>query len=294
MKRILCLLSAILICTCLQAQSKRALLIGISEYTKSEKTRDGDWDNIHGANDVRLLTPTLSKQGFTVDTLTNADATADNIRKRLKTLEKKAGTGDMVFIHFSGHGQPVEDADNDEKDGWDEAFIPVDAQKRYVKGKYEGENHILDDELNVIFSKIRKKIGPKGFVYVIVDACHAGTSSRGTDDEEYIRGTNEGFGPEGKYFRRPEPGKRTEQTFKIPKNSKLADICVLEACRADEYNRELRRKGSYFGPLSFYLDKVIQDMTLGKDIGWIDKVKDFYSRDSALQGEQHIVIENSL
>ena len=296
MKRILFLLSAIMLCICLQAQSKRALLIGISEYTKSEKTQDRDWDNIHGANDVRLLTPTLSKQGFTVDTLTNADATADNIRKRLKTLEKKAGTGDMVFIHFSGHGQPVEDADNDEKDGWDEAFIPVDAQKRYVKVKYEGENHILDDELNVIFTKIRKKIGPQGFIYVIVDACHAGTAYRTFDptEKEIIRGTPVGFGPKGKEFKKPDSRKRAAQIFKIPKDSTLADICILEACRADEYNRELRRKGTYFGPLSFYIDKVIQDMTLDKDIGWIDKVKDFYTKDSALQGVQHIVIETSL
>ena len=186
MKRILYLLAAIMLFSCMQAQSKRALLIGISNYSKYDYPPDHEWDNIHGANDVRLLVPTLTKQGFTIDTLTNAEATAVNIRKRLENLEKTAEPGDMVYIHLSGHGQPVEDADKDEKDGWDEAFIPVDAQKRYVKGKYEGENHILDDELNVIFSKIRKKIGPKGFVYVIVDACHAGTSSRGTDDEEYI------------------------------------------------------------------------------------------------------------
>ena len=283
-----------MLCTCMQAQSKRALLIGISEYTKYEYAPDNEWDNIHGANDVRLLAPTLSKQGFAIDSLTNADATARNIRERLKNLEKTARAGDMVFIHFSGHGQPVEDVNKDENDGWDEAFIPVDAQKRYVKGKYEGENHILDDELNVIFTRIRKKIGPKGFVYVIVDACHAGTVSRHMDVDEYIRGTNEGFGPKGAYFRRPAPNKRSAQTFNLPKRAKLADIYVIEACRADEYNREIRRKGSYYGPLSFYLDKVIQDMTLGKDVSWIDEVKENYYKDSALQGEQHIVVESSL
>jgi len=292
MKRILYLLAAIMLCFCMQAQSKRALLIGISNYSKYDFPPDHEWHNIHGANDVRLLVPTLTKQGFTIDTLTNAEATAVNIRKRLENLEKTAEPGDMVYIHLSGHGQPVEDADKDEKDGWDEAFIPVDAPKKYVKGKYEGENHILDDELNVIFTKIRKKIGPQGFIYVIVDACHAGTAYRGF--REVIRGTSFGFGPKGKEFKKPDSSKRTAQTFKIPKDGTLADICILEACRADEYNRELRRKGTYFGPLSFYIDKVIQDMTLDKDIGWIDKVKEFYTKDSALQGEQHIVIENSL
>lgn len=296
MKRILYLLAAIMLCSCMQAQSKRALLIGISNYSKYDFPPDHEWHNIHGANDVRLLVPTLTKQGFTIDTLTNAEATAVNIRQGLENLEKTAEPGDMVYIHLSGHGQPVEDADKDEKDGWDEAFIPVDAPKKYVKGKYEGENHILDDELNVIFTKIRKKIGPQGFIYVVVDACHAGTAYRDLDltNKEIIRGTSVGFGPKGKEFKKPDSSKRTAQTFKIPKGITLADICILEACRADEYNRELRRKGSYFGPLSFYIDKVIQDMTLDKDIGWIDKVKDFYSKDSALQGEQHIVIETSL
>lgn len=294
MKRLLCILSVLVLFPCLHAQSKRALLIGISEYTKSQFPNIREWENIHGANDVRLIAPVLTEQGFIVDTLTDTDATANKIREMLKDLENKSEAGDIVFIHFSGHGQPVEDADRDEKDGWDESIIPVDAQKKYVKGGYEGENHILDDELNIIFTEIRRKTGPKGFVYVILDACHAGTSSRAYDEEEFIRGTTEGFGPNGKYFTRPDSSKRTAQNFKISKNKKFADICILEACRADEYNREIRRKGIYYGPLSFYLVKAIQDKILGKDVGWIDLVKDAFFKDSALQGEQNIVIESSL
>ena len=51
------------------AQQKHALLIGISDYPQY-KISDASWSRIHGANDVRLLSPILSKQGFKVETLT--------------------------------------------------------------------------------------------------------------------------------------------------------------------------------------------------------------------------------
>lgn len=52
------------------AQQKYALLIGISDYPQY-KISDASWNRIHGANDVRLLSPILSKQGFKVETLTD-------------------------------------------------------------------------------------------------------------------------------------------------------------------------------------------------------------------------------
>lgn len=50
-----------------------------------------------------------AKQGFRITTLTNAQATASHIRRALKRLCQQAAKGDMVVIHFSGHGQPFED-----------------------------------------------------------------------------------------------------------------------------------------------------------------------------------------
>ena len=51
--------------------------------------------------------------------------------------------GDIVYLHFSTHGQPFEDLSGDEDDGWDESIVPVDAPIEYSKGKYEGENHLI-------------------------------------------------------------------------------------------------------------------------------------------------------
>lgn len=157
---------------------KRALLIGISHYPQTTKSNPCTWTNIHGCNDVRLLRGTLQKQGFRITTLTNAQATASHIRRALKRLCQQTAKGDMVVIHFSGHGQPFEDLSGDEADGWDEAIVPYDAKKCYNR-TYTGRCHIIDDELERYINNLRTTVGPRGFVYVMLDACHMGGASRG-------------------------------------------------------------------------------------------------------------------
>ena len=176
------------------AQTKRALLVGISNYSTNSATQ---WTDIHGANDVELIATTLKSQKFKITKVTNQQATAKRIRKELKALANSCKPGDLVYIHFSGHGQPYDDKSGDEEDGWDEAIIPYDAQKVYSKGKYEGANHIIDDELNGYFNQIRKKVGAKGFLCVVIDACHSGNTYKGDEIEDgeeiYISGTRDGF-----------------------------------------------------------------------------------------------------
>lgn len=53
----------------LQAQEKRALLVGISKYDTA--LTGYQWNNINGANDVKLLDPILKAKGFKVTTLTD-------------------------------------------------------------------------------------------------------------------------------------------------------------------------------------------------------------------------------
>lgn len=152
------------------AQNKRALLVGISDYQCVNKY--GGWNNIHGKNDVDLLYPTLKRNGFVVSCISDKDATKAGITKALKLLASQCKVGDIVYLHFSTHGQPFEDINGDEEDGWDESIVAVDAPIEYTKGKYEGENHLIDDELHEYCTKIRKAIGSRGMLYVVIDACH--------------------------------------------------------------------------------------------------------------------------
>ena len=92
----------------------------------------------------------------------------------------------MVVIHFSGHGQPFEDLSGDEADGWDEAIVPYDAKKCYSR-TYTGQCHIIDDELERYINSLRTTVGPRGFVYVVLDACHMGGASRDESETDSVR-----------------------------------------------------------------------------------------------------------
>ena len=280
----LCALSA-------QSQSKRAFLVGISKYTYLNKSSDDIWSNIHGANDVELLSLTLKKQNFIIKKITDKAATAKQIRKELPRFISSCQPGDIVYLHFSCHGQPVEDLNGDEDDGWDEAIVPIDALKVYQKKKYTGENHIIDDELNGYLRSLRTKVGTTGFVYVVIDACHAGSSYRGEEEDSIIiRGTNRGFTSTGKRFA-PRLDKRGK--IRVEKSPSMANICILEACRPYQVNSEIKENGKFYGSLSFYVDKVLRTTKLDKKVSWTEKVASLMNRDARLV-RQNIVIETSL
>lgn len=299
MKRTIHLLSIFLVLFVLpistEAQTKRALLIGISDYgATSGNTRDGQWENIHGANDVGLLAPTLQKKGFKVTKVTNKTATSQRIRKEMKKLVGQCRKGDIVYLHFSGHGQPFEDMNGDEEDGWDESFVPVDAPMLYRKGSYEGKNHLLDDDMYSYFQQIRKAIGPKGYLCVVIDACHAGGSSRGDeleeDEEPICRGTKKAFSPSGKVYR---PRVNTNGRFTITTGNNLGNITILEACRSYQSNYEIKQNGSYYGPLSYYVNQALQSNQIAPNLNLVNDVKRRMDGDRRLT-RQNMVYETSL
>lgn len=177
---------------CLAARERRALAIGIGQY------EDPAWGRINADNDLYYVERILDEYGYIdVIMLRNEAATKSNIVKEFESLIDRSGKGDIVYVHFSGHGQQVVDIDGDELDGYDESWIPYDAYRKCCK-KDDGRLHLLDDEINYLLSNLRKKVGEKGQILVVVDACHSGGSSRGEkyDDSIVCRGVNDVFMPE--------------------------------------------------------------------------------------------------
>lgn len=174
--------------------TKRALVIGIGSYPQGS-----GFSKINGDRDVPVVTDMLISLGFKksdITTLVNPNATFENIQSAFKTLSNITESGDIIYIHFSGHGQQITDLNGDEEDGLDEAWIPFDAQAMFKRGIYEGEHHITDDMLNEWLTSINKKIGNNGNLIVIADACHSGDSTRDIEDEqkkEITRGVFEDF-----------------------------------------------------------------------------------------------------
>ena len=269
------------------AQRKRAFLVGISHYDTA--LTGYQWNNINGVEDVNLLCPLLKKQGFQTSSLLDEQATYDNITRQLSTFIKTTKKGDIVYLHFSTHGQPVEDLNGDEEDGWDEAIVPVDAYKIYKKGSYEGKNHLLDDQINNYVKQLRGKIGAKGFLYVVIDACHAGTSSRAND--ETIRGTKVGFTYNNKVFK---PSTQKKSHYKIEANSKLSNVLFIEACRPDQVNTEIKIGNKRYGPLSYNIAQSLSANTLSTNADeFLKSLKSSIMNGGHWPNNQNLVTETS-
>ena len=144
---------------------------------------------------------------------------------------------------------------------------------------------------NQYFNRIRQKIGPDGFLCVVIDACHSGNASRDEDDDDnqIIRGVNIGFSENGRTF---APKINNNGCFKIESRHDYGDILILEACRAYQNNYEINVDGKYYGSLSYYMCKVLNNKPITKNIDWVLEIKSLMQADPRLQN-QNMVYEKS-
>lgn len=171
----------------------RALIFGLG------KQKDTHWGKIHGDNDVYYVERMLRTIGYTdIVSLKNEKATKQAMVKAFMDLADRCKNGDVVYVHYSGHGQLMTDLDGDEAmrwngrhADWDEAWIPYDAYMTYCK-EDRGEKHLSDDEIARLLMKVRQKVGRKGQITVVVDACHSGDATCG-EEEECVRGVDMKF-----------------------------------------------------------------------------------------------------
>lgn len=255
MKKLIFLL-LLFFAACSQAVTKRALVIGIGDYPEIS-----GWAKINGDKDVPVVKNMLIANGFAeknIDALINEQATHAGISNAIAHLTSKAQKGDVVYIHFSGHGQQVVDVDGDEDDGKDEAWIPYDARAVYQENVYEGENHILDDELFAWFSKIKEKIGKEGNLVVVADACHSGDGSRGDEDgeEECIRGSFiSDLADASLIFLKKIVEKKDNVSSSTPIKGEI-DWIFISACKSYQSNQEYKKAGSLTAALASLKDRL--------------------------------------
>lgn len=228
------------------AQTKRALVIGLGVQA------DKQWAKINGDKDVVYVRDMLKTAGFQqVTTLVNQQATKAAVVKAFKRLAGTCNGGDVVYVHYSGHGQQMRDVHGDEIDGLDECWIPYDA---YLKAcdKDRGEKHLTDDEVNYYLCAIRRRVGEKGKIFVVIDACHSGDATRGLADDEVVRGVERIFEAAKALVTR---GKAKPENH--PNAKRLPELWVtLSACRSDEMNAEM--KNPAVGKLTYALYRELQ------------------------------------
>jgi uncharacterized caspase-like protein len=154
--------------------TKKALLIGINYYNSDSQLRGCQ-------EDVKNVKEFLTSKGFSEITMLKDKRTDPqhklpdcptraNIIAAMQKLVANAVAGDMLWVHFSGHGAqlPCLPGDKSETDGKDECICPVDFD--YDK---PDNGWIRDNTLNAILVAAL----PKGVkLRVCFDSCHSGSA----------------------------------------------------------------------------------------------------------------------
>lgn len=274
----------------LQAQTRRALVIGIGQQ------EDRAWGKINGDKDVAYVVEMLKGAMYKEENITrvvNRQATKVGIAKAFMRLANQCKVGDIVYVHYSGHGQQMKDVHNDEKDGLDECWIPYDAYRKVSK-TYHGEKHLTDDELNVYLNVIRNKIGAKGKLLVVIDACHSGDGTRGEDDEIVrgvedtlivdslnARGLYETFEAIKSFFM----GDNGKENVINTKAKPLAERWItISACRSDQVNIEMKKPT--VGKLTYALWKELKNIDKVGNDEFMKRIRKFVNRNTSSRPQQ--------
>lgn len=270
------------------AQTKRALVIGLGEQ------QDKAWNKINGDKDVPLVQGVLKSAGFkSVTTLVNRQATKVGIVGAFKRLTASCKQGDVLYIHYSGHGQQMTDVHNDEKDGLDECWIPYDAYRK-ASATYHGEKHLTDDELNVYLNAIRNKIGAKGKLLVVIDACHSGDGTRG-DEDVVVRGVEDtlvvdSLNARGLYetfemLKSLFMGDNDKEKIINSKAKPLAERWItISACRSDQVNIEMKKPT--VGKLTYALWKELKNIDKVGNDEFMRRIRKFVNRNTSSRPQQ--------
>ena len=268
MRRLLFILLILMLVSPCLAQTSRALLVGIQDYPKNS-----GWSSIHAHNDLRIITETIQKAGVKdIRILRDSQATHTAIVSSMKKLAKDVKKGDRVLVFFSCHGQWITDTNADEKainprDGYDESLIPYDAQISYNwKGQgYKGQNHLVDDELNLLLDGIRQALGSKGQLLVLYDACQSGDLDRSETKEETAlrRGVKTPFVIHSARTKMKNPP--------VP-----VSWISISACRDIQNNYECVVDGTAYGRLAYSFCQVFKLGITPKDL--VDGIQSIYDR----------------
>ena len=234
--------------------AKRALLIGINKY----QTPGAD---LRGCvNDVKNLQKVLTQYyGFaakSITVLTDLKATKKAMQADIQKLISGAKKGDVLLLHYSGHGSNVPDDDGDEAEKREEILCPTDL---------DWKDPFRDDWLRKTFDKLRSGVS----LTVIMDCCHSGTNTREIllPDEpvkqRYLPSPWDLVAAEsGRKLRGTVTRELRASSRAKRKKSDIvhADICelLITGCRDTQTSADAYIKGSYNGALTYYLVEAIR------------------------------------
>lgn len=236
---------------------RKALLVGINQYVDAP---------LKGCvNDALMLGNILIDHfGFTpgenMRLVVDQRATKKAILERLEWLVDGAAAGDVLVVHYSGHGSqvPARGAD-DEIDGLDECLIPID---------HDWDHPLTDDDLAKFVDAVPEGVN----LTVILDNCNSGTGLRILAPGAIPTAVKRLLPPPDIQFRAAEditvtPG-LNYYSVTMSKFRPL-DVCrfghavtdkgiLVAGCRSDQFAKDAYIEGDYHGALTFSLHEALK------------------------------------
>ena len=141
--------------------SKKALLIGINYLDSPGNILNGCINDVINMRNMLIDAYGYDSTNITVlreDTVNKPTRT--NIINNLTSIIAQSSKLTEIWIHYSGHGSQINDANRDETDNLDEIIVPLDY----------AENGVITDD--IIFNIIKNSKCP---TILIFDSCNSGT-----------------------------------------------------------------------------------------------------------------------
>ena len=229
--------------------TKRALLIGINRYRIPGADLRGCVNDVVNMQSVLTSLYGFAKKDIT--TLVDYDATKKNMQAAIKALVASGKKGDVLLLHYSGHGANVPDANGDEADRRDEILCPTDL---------DWKAPLTDDWLRATLDKLRAGVN----FTVVMDCCHSGSNTRALlppDAKSMPR-----YLPNPWDIMAEESGRKLRGKVAVGMRSataakrKRSDIAIVEipevlvtGCRDTQTSADASIGGTFNGALTYHL-----------------------------------------
>ena len=143
--------------------AKKAVLVGVNRYRIPGSDLRGCVPDVK--NMSRLIQGQYGFDASDITMLTDFDATKKAMEEAITGMVSGAKRGDVLLLHFSGHGSNVPDDNDEEADNRDEILCPTDL---------DWYDPFRDDWLRNVFDGLSAGVS----LTMISDSCHSGTVTR--------------------------------------------------------------------------------------------------------------------
>lgn len=214
-----------------ETSNKVALLFAINNYPGSSNDLSGC---LNDQDDLIKKIPDFQIRNFR-----DSEVTRSNFIAELDQAISTAVQGDILLVHYSGHGTQLQDKNGDEPDRIDEAL--------YL---YDGP--LVDDDINISLSKLKDGV----ICVVLLDSCFSGTATKAVSNK------NKFLPYKGKALKRINKGEKGELKW-----------VVFSGCSEHQTSADAFISGKYNGAFTYFLLKTLDRKLTYKQ--WYEKITDY-------------------